>query len=200
VRVHTYVIRWDAGSAPNYDPPFVTLTVCKPRIRRKAEIGDCVLAFAGATINPSDPHVVVWAGVVAEVIPLAEYWNDKRFAGKKPGRTSKPDNLYRPTRKGLVQVPNLVHGRDGILVDISGINALVFNPAWRFGAYGPKLPAEFGLRMVGGRRGERVSELSPDRWKALRTWLEATKAPATQKRNKMQWCNQQTGKPPRRTC
>ncbi|MBK7522567.1 MAG: hypothetical protein IPI75_21070 [Gammaproteobacteria bacterium] len=39
MRVHTYVIAVDAGSAPNYDPPFVTLAVCKPRIRRKAEIG-----------------------------------------------------------------------------------------------------------------------------------------------------------------
>jgi hypothetical protein len=46
MRVHTYVIATDAGSAPNYDPPFVTLAVCKPRIRRKADIGELVLAFA----------------------------------------------------------------------------------------------------------------------------------------------------------
>ena len=51
MRVHTYVIATDAGSAPNYDAPFVTLAVCKPRIRMKAKCGDLVLAFAGKTLN-----------------------------------------------------------------------------------------------------------------------------------------------------
>ena len=181
MRIHTYVIAVDAGSAPNYDPPFVTLAVCKPRIRRKAEVGDCVLAFAGAGVNPSDPHAVVWAGIVTEIIPMAEYWNDRRFARKKPERTSLPDNFYRPTHNGLTQVPNPIHGEDSIPRDIRGINALVFNPAWRFGAYGPRLPAEFGLRMVGGRRGERISEASADEWKALRSWLDAQTPGAVQK-------------------
>jgi hypothetical protein len=173
VRIYTYVIAIDAGSAPNYDPPFVTLTVCKPRVRNRATIGDCVLAFAGGDVNPSDPHAVVWAGVVTEVIPFAAYWSDTRFKSKRPGRTPKPDNFYRPSRDGLVQVPNPVHGRDSISRDISGLNALVFDPAWRFGAYGPRLPTEFGLRMVGGRRGHRSRELSPDAWKRLRSWLDA---------------------------
>ena len=189
MRIHTYVIAVDAGSAPNYDPPFVTLTVCKPRIRRKAVVGDCVLAFAGAGVNPSDPHAVVWAGVVTEIIPLTEYWNDPRFARKKPDRTSLPDNFYRPTHVGLVQVPNPVHGADSIPRDISGINALVFDPAWRFGAYGPRSPEDFGLRMVGGRRGERVSELSPDEWKTLRSWLDAQAAGVVQEIVKSKSCD-----------
>ncbi|WP_422613519.1 hypothetical protein [Pseudomonas knackmussii] len=67
MRVHTYVIATDAGSAPNYDPPAVTLAVCKPRIRKKAKVGDLVLAFAGSTVNPLSGHSVVWAGIVSEV-------------------------------------------------------------------------------------------------------------------------------------
>lgn len=181
MRIHTYVIAVDAGSAPNYDPPFVTLTVCKPRIRKKAAIGDCVLAFAGVDVNPSDPHTVVWAGIVAEVIPLADYWNDSRFSDKKPRRTTLPDNFYRPTPDGFVQVPNPVHGADSMPRDISGVNSLVFDPAWRFGAYGPRLPTEFGLRMVGGRRGERLSELSAQEWKRLRAWLDAQDTGVLQK-------------------
>jgi hypothetical protein len=46
MRVHRYVIATDAGSAPNYDPPAVTLAVCKPGIRKKAKVGDLVRAFA----------------------------------------------------------------------------------------------------------------------------------------------------------
>jgi hypothetical protein len=192
MRVHTYVIAVDAGSAPNYDPPFVTLTVCKPRIRKKANIDDCVLAFAGASVNPSDPHSVVWAGVVTEIIPLGEYWNDARFAGKKPGQTPVPDNFYRPSQDGLVQVPNQVHGPDSIPTDIGGKNALIFDPAWRFGPHGPRLPSEFGLRMVGGRRGERVSELSPDQWKALQAWLDEQSPETAQSESQNRLC-----RPPR---
>ena len=55
MRVHTYVIATDAGSAPNYDPPAVTLAVCKPGIRKKAKVGDLVRGFAGAAVNPSAP-------------------------------------------------------------------------------------------------------------------------------------------------
>lgn len=181
MRIHTYVIAVDAGSAPNYDPPFLTLTVCKPRIRRKAAVGDCVLAFAGSRVNPSDPHAVVWAGVVSEVISLSDYWNDPRFAGKKPNENPLPDNFYRPTPNGLVQVPNPIHGENSIPRDISGVNALVFDPAWRFGGFGPRLPVEFGLRLTGGRRGERVHELSTDEWMRLRRWLD-TQAPGHTRR------------------
>ena len=110
MRVHTYVIVVDSGAAPNYDKPFTTLAVCKPRIRRKAGIGELVLAFAGQKVNPYEPHTVVWAGVVTEKLSFAEYWNDTRFAGKKPDRALTPDNFYRPTKgDGLLWVENPVH-------------------------------------------------------------------------------------------
>jgi len=90
MRVHTYVIATDAGSAPNYDPPAVTLAVCKPGIRKKAKVGDLVLAFAGAVVNPTSRHSVVWAGIVSEVLTFTEYWNDRRFTSKKPDCTDVP--------------------------------------------------------------------------------------------------------------
>jgi hypothetical protein len=200
VHVLTYVIAIDKGSAPNYDPPFVTLTVCKPRIRKKAAVGDCVLAFAGSNVNPSDPNAVVWAGVVTEIVPLARYWGDSRFANKKPARTPLPDNFYRPSHNGFVQVPNPIHGPDSLARDIGGINALVFDPAWRFGAYGPRLPAEFGLRMVGGRRGHRTRELSLDAWKRLRSWLDAQAPGIAQKDSQAVSCQPRPHNSPRRRC
>ena len=110
MRVHTYVIVVDSGAAPNYDKPCTTLAVCKPRIRKKAHVGELVLAFAGAKVNPYEPHTVVWAGVVAETMPFADYWNDRRFAGKKPDRAPTPDNFYRPTKDGgLLWIENPVH-------------------------------------------------------------------------------------------
>ena len=171
MRVRTYVIRWDAGSAPNYDPPFITLAVCKPRIRRKAEIGELVLAFAGKPVNPWEPHTVVWAGIVAEKLSFADYWRDRRFAGKKPDRSDHSDNFYRPVDGGLLWVKNKVHGPEETSKDTGGQFVLGFSPWWRFGAHGPLMPTEFGLRMANGRRGERVSEISEAEWKGLRSWL-----------------------------
>ena len=52
VRAFTYVIVFDAGSAPNYDPPMTTLAICKPRIRLTADVGDLVLAFTGSRLGP----------------------------------------------------------------------------------------------------------------------------------------------------
>ena len=173
MRVHTYVIATDAGSAPNYDQPLVTLAVCKPRIRRKADIGDLVLAFAGKSVNPTEPHAVVWAGVVTEKMIFCEYWQDNRFACKKPDRSDRPDNFYQPVDGGLLWVENPTHGPEAAEHDIRGEYVLAFKPAWRFGAYGPVLPSEFGLRMTSGRRGERVSNLSEAEWRRLSGWLNS---------------------------
>lgn len=173
MRIHTYVITTDAGSAPNYDLPAVTLAACKPRIRKKAKVGDVVLAFAGVPVNRTSLHSVVWAGVVAEVLPLSGYWDDPRFASKKPGRTEVPDNFYRPIENGrFAWQPNPVHGPEDLQRDTGGLNVLVFKPSWRFGAYGPVLPEDFGLRMV-GRRGERVCGPSDLDWQRLEAWLNA---------------------------
>ncbi|WP_143515064.1 MULTISPECIES: hypothetical protein [unclassified Pseudomonas] len=174
MRVHTYVIAMDMGSAPNYDPPAVTLAVCKPRIRKKAKVGELVLAFAGAKVNPASRHSVVWTGIVSEILTFTEYWGDRRFASKRPDRTEIPDNFYKPTvNGGFAWQPNPVHGREAQTHDIGGLNVLVFDQAWRFGALGPVLPEDFGLRMINGRRGERVADLTDSMSQRLKTWLNA---------------------------
>jgi hypothetical protein len=170
MRVFTYVQVYDGGSAPNYDPPAFTLAVCKPRIRMTARPGDLILAFSGRRLG-LDPHGVRWAGVVAEKLTFAEYWDDKRFAGKKPDVSASPDNIYRPTADGLVQVPNVTHGPDATKTDADGQYVLVFDTSWRFGDMAPVIPQQFGLRMATGRRGHRVADLSAGDWTALRDWL-----------------------------
>lgn len=172
MRVHTYVITVNAGSGPNYDPPCVTLAICKPRIRRTATKGELVLAFAGNSSNRHEPHTVVWAGVVQEKLTFGQYWSDKRFRPKRPDRSPHPDNFYCPENGTLVWVDNPVHGRDHAMQDTGGEFVLTFAPSWRFGAHGPILPTEFGLRLTGGRRGERLSDLTEQTWRRLKDWLE----------------------------
>jgi hypothetical protein len=72
----------------------------------------------------------------------------------------------------LLWVENDVHGPDSTDHDTGGQFVLAFSPSWKFGANGPLMPTEFGLRMVNGRRGERVSEQSEHEWKRLKSWLD----------------------------
>lgn len=177
MKVFTYVQVNDGGSAPNYDSPALTLAVCKPRIRRTAQRGDLVLAFAGRRLG-LDPHGVRWAGVVAEKLTFAEYWADNRFAGKRPDVSASPDNFYRPTADGLEQVPNVTHGPNATQTDTGGQYVLVFDTCWRFGEAAPAIPPHFGLRMTTGRRGHRVADLQAREWRALRDWLSNAHAEA----------------------
>ncbi|MBK7522568.1 MAG: hypothetical protein IPI75_21075 [Gammaproteobacteria bacterium] len=107
---------------------------------------------------------------------FADYWNDRRFAAKKPDKSDHPDNFYRPVDGGLLWVQNDVHGPDATNHDTGGQFVLGFSPSWRFGAHGPLMPIEFDLRMVGGRRGERVADLTESEWKRLRAWLDKNSA------------------------
>ena len=170
MRIYTYVIATDRGSAPNYDPPCTTLAICKPRIRHGAESGDLVLAFTGSNLSP-EPHSVCWAGIVTEKMSFSEYWTDKRFATKKPGASATPDNIYKPTPHGLQQVPNSSHGPDHVPTDLGGQFVLIFARTWIFGASGPILPERFGLRMTGGRRNHRTRYIPDAQAKALIQWL-----------------------------
>lgn len=172
MNIWTYVITVDCGSAPNYEPPATTLAICKPRIRKYAKEGEVVLAFNSVKFLPREPHSVRWAGVVSEVIPLADYWNDPRFEPKKPGFSKRPDNIYKRARGGeLKQVKNHIHQPQDAERDKGGKNVLVFRKRWYFGNTVAVLPAHFGLRITGIRQGQRKMKLSEVDWRALQRWL-----------------------------
>jgi hypothetical protein len=169
-----YVITSDAGGAPNYDPPFLTLAICKPKIRSTAERHDVVVAFTGSR-ESHEPHAVRWAGVVSEKLTFRQYWEDRRFAVKKPDATDKSDNIYSPRAdgEGYVQVPNEFHDEHSMATDVGGKYVLVFDPIWRFAGANPVLPASFGFRILGTRLGHRRHILTPEKWRELRGWLNA---------------------------
>jgi hypothetical protein len=173
MKVYSYVIVVDDGGAPNFEGPFTTLAICKPKIRLKAEPGDLVLAFTGRSLC-SEPDAVRWAGVVAERLAFEDYWNDARFANKKPGAAkTKPDNIYYPQGLKMLQIENEKHGPKNARTDLSGRYVLVFGPYWKLNYRSREaiLPGKFGLRIVGQRQGHRVTTISPERWRELKKWL-----------------------------
>lgn len=82
MNVFTYVIDHDLGFAPNPFHTACTLACCKPRIRKKAELGDIVLG-TGAALPKLRGYLTYWMQV-DEITTFDEYWKDRRFRNKKP--------------------------------------------------------------------------------------------------------------------
>lgn len=104
MKIYSYVIKSDSGFAPNPFWGYCTLATCKPVIRRIAKEGDWVIG-TGSVENVGNDRLV-YAMKVTEVMPLEDYWEDKRFEKKKPGKgTSRRvgDNIYYRDAKGIVK-------------------------------------------------------------------------------------------------
>jgi Nucleotide modification associated domain 2 len=70
----SYVVRDDAGSAPNPYWGVCTLVICKPRIRRAAQVGDWVVG-TGSARSPigNIKERVVYVMRVTDKMTLREY-------------------------------------------------------------------------------------------------------------------------------
>lgn len=104
--IHSYVVRYDSGFAPNPFYGFCTLATCKPDIRKAAAIGDWVVGSGSNDQSIRRGGHLVYAMRVSEALPFADYNADTRFARKKPFRRgsrkqSCGDNIYFPQFDGV---------------------------------------------------------------------------------------------------
>ena len=174
-KVFRYVLATDNGTAPCYAPPCLTLTLCKPQIRKAAAPGNLVIAFAGGGLD-RNPEAVVWAGVVTESLSLAEYWHDARFQAKKGAPPQVLDNIYEPDPRapdGHRQHWQAYHDASFHIRDVGGRNALIFGSqdTWVFRNATRVLPASFGLSMGSARRGHQTTYIDDRHWQELQAWL-----------------------------
>ncbi|MGP1719680.1 Nmad2 family putative nucleotide modification protein [Shewanella frigidimarina] len=94
-----YVITRDFGFAPNPFYGNCTLATCKPKIRKGAKIGDWILGVGGRDLGTDIQGKCILLMKVSEKMSFEEYWNEPRFALKKPCRNGSPlkmlgDNIY----------------------------------------------------------------------------------------------------------
>ena len=76
-RGYSYVVRRDYGFAPNPFYGFLTLATCKPKIRRKAQVGDFIIGIAPVDFD----NKLVFMAKVSKVITFNEYWNNEEYYG-----------------------------------------------------------------------------------------------------------------------
>jgi hypothetical protein len=153
--IHSYIVRYDSGFAPNPFYGFCTLATCKPDIRKHAQVGDWIVGTGSKQINRGG-HLV-YAMQVAETLSFEAYSSDPRFERKKPRlagsyKMAAGDNIYEPTAiPGRWRQLNSYHSKkdgnpnpDHIKRDTS-VSRVLISPVPQFvyfGAEGPLVPHE----------------------------------------------------------
>lgn len=163
MRTFAYVITADKGTAPCRGDGWLTLAICKPAIRRRADPGDLIVALNGRGLG--DPYAVRWAGVVKEKLAFGQYSEDPRFKDRA-------DNIYHLMKGSAGDAAqgdykhvggDLHPSKEQQGRDLRGRYVLVFERWWHFGAGGP--PAPEGLRLASGRRrGHKIVDTVSTEW------------------------------------
>lgn len=152
-RVHSYVVRYDSGFAPNPFYGYCTLATCKPAIRESAQIGDWIVGSGSADRKIGRGGRLVYAMRVTETMSFDAYDADPRFVRKKPARygsrrQSCGDNIYyRETTNSPWHQRDSFHSRpDGtseprhIARDTGTNRVLISDQYVYFGGEGPHIP------------------------------------------------------------
>lgn len=185
MNIFSYIVRYDVGFAPNPFYGVCTLATCKPKIRKAASVDDWVIGTGSASRGLSG--MLVFAMLVDETLAFDSYWDDERFARKRPSmrgnfKQSVGDNIYHrdvPTRRWRQEdsrhtradgTPNPDHVARDTAVDV----VLVSRRFSYFGAHGPAVPGHLrtgpDLDLVHGSSGHR-HRLTEDRVRAANEWF-----------------------------
>lgn len=160
MRLHSYVVRYDSGFAPNPFFGICTLATCKPDIRRAANRGDWIIGSGSANRTINRGGRLVYAMRVMETLTFQQYWSDPRFEQKKPNfhrsrMHACGDNIYSSMPNGAWSQLKSFHSKiDGSpnvqhIQRDTGTNRVLISKAFvYYGGQGPRIPQP--LRSCGG--------------------------------------------------
>ncbi|KWH17503.1 hypothetical protein [Burkholderia multivorans] len=154
-RIHSYVVRYDSGFAPNPFYGYCTLATCKPSIRRSAAVGDWVVGSGSNDRTVRRGGHLVYAMRVTEALTFDGYGADPRFAPKKPFRhgsrkQSCGDNIYFrdgpqapwEQRDSFHSLPDGSLNANHVRRDTGVDRVLISNEFVYFGGEGPAFPQD----------------------------------------------------------
>jgi len=158
MKLFSYVLAYEDGSAPNPWWGFCTLAICKPGIRRVAEVGNWIMGTGSKSQHTYQK--LVYAMRVSEVVALEDYFRDARFKEKKPDLKNKDwrrhqgDNVYKKNADGLwTQLPGPREAAN-MEKDLRGKHAIISDHFYYFGTNAVELPAGF-RKMIHTNQGHR---------------------------------------------
>lgn len=173
-RLFSYRIRFDAGSAPNPFWGLCTLAICKPVIRRSAEIGDWVVGTGSSKSPIGDiSNKVVYAMRITGKKTMQEYdaFTQAELPKKIPLMTSRDprrrsgDSIYdysiSPNVKPYPAQRPGVHDKWCRETDLGGKYVLLSDHFFYFGDQPSALPNEL-LKIVKKGPGHKVNFAQQD--------------------------------------
>ena len=182
MRLYSYCVKHDSGAAPNPFWGICTLVICKPAIRRTADIGDWVVGFGSKNSLIGDiSNKIVYSMKVTAVLTLQEY--DQLCRNKHPKKI--PDWFSKDFRRKVGDciydfskddVPNIrlgVHSEINRERDLGGENALLSKHFYYFGDK-PIPIAEDLEPIIHNTQGHKSTSNDPYA-DAFEKWIEGTK-------------------------
>lgn len=143
MKLYSYSLRYDAGSAPNPFWGICTLVICKPVIRRCAEEGDWVVGL-GSTKSPigNKSDYVVYAMRVSRKLTMQKYdeycrmhHSEKipQWRNRKDYKLRLGDCIYDYSQGKPPKLRDSVHTERNRERDLGGLYALISNHFYYFG-------------------------------------------------------------------
>lgn len=191
MKLFSYVVEHDYGFAPNPFFGVCSLAACKPNIRCCAQVGDYIIGTGCAKSDRPNYEerrgYLVYFMQITEVTNFDKYWDDKRFARKRPLFSGSKmlafgDNIYhRNTTTGEWYQQNSFHSlpsgdrHDINLKDDTGKTdrVLLSTDFAYWGDSGPLIPPKLrdfeGEDVVCNRNHK--SRFSPEFVETVVTWL-----------------------------
>lgn len=172
--IYSYVLRYDDGAAPNPYHDMCTLSICKPVIRRTAQVGDWVIGTGSKNSTCNDGNTydfsqkLVYAMRISNVMSLQEYdeYCLKNLPGKIPNWESNVisekmgDCIYdysvnpeHPAIRGKV------HNEGNRKTDVeNGRNALLSDYFFYFGENPVELPDDLKILIKTNQGHKKVTD------------------------------------------
>ncbi|HOG20570.1 MAG TPA: hypothetical protein PKW37_09040 [Salinivirgaceae bacterium] len=155
-KLYSYILRHDAGSAPNPFWGTCTLTICKPDIRRVASVGDWVVGTGSKNSRLKDgksydfSDSVVYAMKVTKKLTLEEYdkYCREHLVNKIPTVSNHDyplcvgDCIYDYSTVNPPILRKSVHNQGDVERDLSGGFSLLSEHFYYFGEEPRPLPQE----------------------------------------------------------
>jgi hypothetical protein len=169
MKLYTYCLRYDGGAAPNPFWGTCTLVICKPAIRRTAQISDWVVGLGSINSPIGDiSHHLIYAMRVTEKLTMKEYDQYcKTSLPKKIPNQESPD--YRIKNGdciydyGTGKYPKMrpaVHNECHRVHDLGGQYALLSKHFYYFGSQPVPLP-EYLYPIIHATQGHKSIQNQP---------------------------------------
>ena len=96
--IYVYKLVADNGGAPCIHEDILSLSICKPRIRQAAHVGDWIIGFGGKSVADLKDRLI-YIAQVTKVLTEGVYYDSETYRGR-------PDCIYRKVGDGYEYVPD----------------------------------------------------------------------------------------------